>query len=127
MGELRIFYQDTKKIKIAKTLDILNQIDKKNIIWIDLLDVAESVESQLEDFLKIYIQEDEEMEEIEMSSRYIQTDDSIVANSNFLKNNFLYRHTRQKNGIFLLLFFAHLKNLLHKLKHLQNYISLKNN
>lgn len=88
MGELRIFYQDTKKIKIAKTLDILNQIDKKNIIWIDLLDVAESVESQLEDFLKIYIQEDEEMEEIEMSSRYIQTDDSIVANSNFLKTDF---------------------------------------
>ena len=28
------------------------------------------------------------MEEIEMSSRYIQTDDSIVANSNFLKDNF---------------------------------------
>ena len=28
------------------------------------------------------------MEEIEMSSRYIQTDDSIVANSNFLKENF---------------------------------------
>ena len=88
MGELRIFYQDTKKIKISKTLDILNQIDKKNIIWIDLLDVTEDVESQLEDFLKIYIQEDEEMEEIEMSSRYIQTDDSIVANSNFLKTNF---------------------------------------
>jgi len=88
MGELRIFYQDTKKIKISKTLDILNQIDKKNIIWIDLLDVTEDIESQLEDFLKIYIQEDEEMEEIEMSSRYIQTDDSIVANSNFLKNSF---------------------------------------
>lgn len=88
MGELRIFYQDTKKIKIAKTLDILNQIDKKNIIWIDLLDVTEDVENQLEDFLKIYIQEDEEMEEIEMSSRYIQTDDSIVANSNFLKSTF---------------------------------------
>jgi magnesium transporter len=28
------------------------------------------------------------MEEIEFSSRYIQTDDSIVANSNFLKSNF---------------------------------------
>ena len=28
------------------------------------------------------------MEEIEMSSRYIQTDDSIVANSNFLHTNF---------------------------------------
>lgn len=52
------------------------------------MDVKEEVESELEQFLKIYIQEDEEMEEIEMSSRYMQTDDSIVANSNFLQNNF---------------------------------------
>ena len=88
MSELRIFYKETEKIKISKTLDILKKIDKKDIIWIDLLDVKEEVESELEQFLKIYIQEDEEMEEIEMSSRYMQTDDSIVANSNFLQNNF---------------------------------------
>ena len=55
---------------------------------IDLLDVSDKTEDTLEGFLKIDIQEDEEMEEIEMSSRYIQTDDSIVANSNFLKENF---------------------------------------
>ncbi len=88
MSELRIFYKESEKIKISKTLDILKKIDKKDIIWIDLLDVKEEVESELEQFLKIYIQEDEEMEEIEMSSRYMQTDDSIVANSNFLQNNF---------------------------------------
>lgn len=88
MSELRIFYKETEKIKISKTLDILKKIDKKDIIWIDLLDVKEEVESELEQFLKIYIQEDEEMEEIEMSSRYMQTDDSIVANSNFLQTNF---------------------------------------
>ncbi len=88
MSELRIFYKETEKIKISKTLDILKKIDKKDIIWIDLLDVKEEVESELEQFLKIYIQEDEEMEEIEMSSRYMQTDDSIVVNSNFLQNNF---------------------------------------
>ncbi|MBQ7448964.1 MAG: magnesium/cobalt transporter CorA [Paludibacteraceae bacterium] len=88
MSELRIFYKEKEKIKISKTLDILKEIDKKDIVWIDLLDVKEEVETELEQFLKIYIQEDEEMEEIEMSSRYMQTDDSIVANSNFLQNNF---------------------------------------
>ena len=88
MSELRIFYKEKEKIRIARTLDILKEIDKKDIIWIDLLDVKEEVESELEQFLKIYIQEDEEIEEIEMSSRYIQTDDSIVANSNFLQENF---------------------------------------
>ena len=88
MSELRIFYKEKEKIRIARSLDILKEIDKKDIIWIDLLDVKEEVENELEQFLKIYIQEDEEIEEIEMSSRYIQTDDSIVANSNFLQENF---------------------------------------
>lgn len=88
MSELRIFYKDSEKIKVAKTLTALKELDKKDIIWIDLLDVSDKTEDTLEGFLKIDIQEDEEMEEIEMSSRYIQTDDCIVANSNFLKDNF---------------------------------------
>lgn len=88
MSELRIFYKDNEKIKVAKTISALKEMDKKDIIWIDLLDVSDKTEDTLEGFLKIDIQEDEEMEEIEMSSRYIQTDDSIVANSNFLKENF---------------------------------------
>ena len=88
MAELRIFYKDSDKIKVAKTISTLRELDKKDIIWIDLLDVSDKTEDTLEGFLKIDIQEDEEMEEIEMSSRYIQTDDSIVANSNFLTNNY---------------------------------------
>ena len=83
MSELRIFYHEDNKIKISKSLDILKKVDLKELIWIDLNDVADEIEDKLEEFLKIYIQEDEEIEEIEMSSRYMQTDDSIVANSNF--------------------------------------------
>ena len=88
MSELRIFYKENEKIRIARQLDILKEIDKKDIIWIDLVDVKEEVENELEQFLKIYIQEDEEIEEIEMSSRYIQTYDSIVANANFLLDSY---------------------------------------
>ena len=88
MAELKIFYKDNEKIKVARSISALRQLDKKDIIWIDLLDVSDRTEETLEGFLKIDIQEDEEMEEIEMSSRYIQTDDSIVANSNFLHSNF---------------------------------------
>lgn len=88
MSEIKIFYKDKEKIKVARTISALKELDKKDIIWIDLLDVSDKTEDTLEGFLKIDIQEDEEMEEIEFSSRYIQTDDSIVANSNFLKNNY---------------------------------------
>lgn len=88
MSELRLFYHEEGKIKISKSLDILKKVKLSEIIWIDLNDVTDAVETELEQFLKIYIQEDEEIEEIEMSSRYIQTDDSIVANSNFLLDNY---------------------------------------
>ncbi len=88
MSELRIFYHENGRLKISKSIDTIKRTDLKDIIWIDLNDVSEETEVELEDFLKIYIQEDEEMEEIEMSSRYIQTDDSLVANSNFLLDNY---------------------------------------
>ena len=89
MSELRIFYHEDTRIKIAKSLDILKKVDMKDLIWIDLNDVPDAIETELEQFLKIYIQEDEEIEEIEMSSRYIQTDDSIVANSNLHQANYV--------------------------------------
>lgn len=101
MAELRLFYQEDGKIKISKTLEILKKVNMKDVIWIDLIDVSDAVETELEQFLKIYIQEDEEIEEIEMSSRYIQTEDSIVANSNFLQDNFQMQPVSfiLKNGI----------------------------
>lgn len=89
MSELRIFYHENSRIKIAKSLDILKKVERHDLIWIDLNDVSDAVETELEQFLKIYIQEDEEIEEIEMSSRYIQTDDSMVVNSNFLLENYV--------------------------------------
>ena len=101
MAELRLFYQEDGKLKISKSLDILKKVNLKDMIWIDLNDVSDAIETELEQFLKIYIQEDEEIEEIELSSRYIQTEDSIVANSNFLLNNFQVQPVSfiLKNGI----------------------------
>ncbi len=89
MSELKIFYKDdNERIRVSRSINALKDLDKHDIVWIDLLDVSDKTEDTLEGFLKIDIQEDEEMEEIEMSSRYIQTDDSIVANSNFLKEDY---------------------------------------
>ena len=61
MAELKIFYRDKDKqdrIKVGRSVNILNSLDKKDIIWIDLLDVSDKTEGVLEDFLKIDIQED---------------------------------------------------------------------
>jgi magnesium transporter len=112
MAELRLFYQEEGKLKISKSLEILKKVNLKDMIWIDLNDVSDAIETELEQFLKIYIQEDEEIEEIELSSRYIQTEDSIVANSNFLQDNFQVQPVSfiLKNGILVSVRDAELKS-----------------
>ena len=88
MSEFKLFYRENGRLRISKDIQTLKSVQKEDILWIDLNDVEVEVESELEQFLKIYIQEEEEMEEIEISSRYIQTEDSMVANSHFLLDNY---------------------------------------
>ncbi len=88
MAEIKLFYHKDGIVRLSRSLDFLKSNPIQNFLWIDLNDVAEEVENELEDFLKIYIQEEEEMIEIEMSSRYIETNDTLVVNSNFLLSNF---------------------------------------
>jgi len=88
MSEIRIFYREDNRLKLSKDIEVLKRAPRENLLWIDLNDVTEEAESRLEQFLKIYIQEEEEMEEIEISSRYMETENSLVANSRFLLSNF---------------------------------------
>ena len=73
MSEIRIFYREDNRLKLSKDIEVLKRAPRENLLWIDLNDVPEEAESRLEQFLKIYIQEEEEMEEIEISSRYMET------------------------------------------------------
>lgn len=88
MAEVKLFYHKDGVIRLSRNLDFLKSNPIQSFLWIDLNDVDEEIENELEDFLKIYIQEEEEMIEIEMSSRYIETNDTLVVNSNFLLSNF---------------------------------------
>ena len=88
MADIKLFYHKDGIVRLSRSLDFLKVNPVQNFLWIDLNDVDEEIENELEDFLKIYIQEEEEMIEIEMSSRYIETTDTLVVNSNFLLSNF---------------------------------------
>ena len=88
MADIKLFYHKDGIVRLSRSLEFLKSNPIHNFLWIDLNDVDEEVENELEDFLKIYIQEEEEMIEIEMSSRYIETNDTLVVNSNFLLSNF---------------------------------------
>lgn len=88
MSELKVFYRENNKLKVSKNISLLREIDLNNVIWIDLNNVSEEIEEELEDFLKIYVQEKEESAEIKMSSRYVQIHESLAINSHFLRNNY---------------------------------------
>jgi DNA segregation ATPase FtsK/SpoIIIE-like protein len=89
MSGIRLFYRKDGATKVSRSLDFLKKTPTDCFLWIDLCDVDEEIEAQLEDFLKIYIQEEEEMVEIEMTSRYIETADTLVVNSNFLTEDYV--------------------------------------
>lgn len=88
MSEVRLFYHKDNALRMSRSIEFLKTTPIKNFLWIDLNNVDEEIENELEDYLKIYIQEEEEMIEIEMSSRYMETGDTLVVNSNFLLSNF---------------------------------------
>lgn len=88
MAEVKLFYHKENVIRMSRSIEFLKTTPIKNFLWIDLNNVDEEIENELEDYLKIYIQEEEEMIEIEMSSRYMETTDSLVVNLNFLLTNF---------------------------------------
>jgi magnesium transporter len=88
MSEIRLFYHKDGAVRLSRSIEFLKKTPTEQFLWIDLNDVDEEIESQLEDYLKIYIQEEEEMIEIETSSRYIETRDTLVVNTNFLLSTF---------------------------------------
>jgi magnesium transporter len=88
MSEVKLFYHKDNAIRVSRSIEFLKVTPIKNFLWIDLNDVDEEIENELEDYLKIYIQEEEEMIEIEMSSRYMETYDSLVVNMNFILKDF---------------------------------------
>jgi magnesium transporter len=126
MSELRLFYHENGRLKISKSLETLKKVDLKDLLWIDLNDVSDAIETELEQFLKIYIQEDEEIEEIEMSSRYIQTDDSVVVNASFMLDNYSLEPVSLilKNGILVSVRDAELKSFNETIKKI--YANTKN-
>ncbi|MRJ09959.1 magnesium and cobalt transport protein CorA [Ornithobacterium rhinotracheale] len=64
----------------------LNAEDKEHIFWVDLIDPTEDEKKKIEQVFNIELFTDQESEEIELSSRYIETEEEIGINMNFTNN-----------------------------------------
>ncbi|HKM12797.1 MAG TPA: CorA family divalent cation transporter [Bacteroidales bacterium] len=79
-----IFYKSNDQIATSDNTDILNNLHKEDVLWIDLFDPTGEEKRSVEHFLNTNLQSRAQAEEIESSSRYSETHDNIFINTDFL-------------------------------------------
>ncbi len=80
---LRVYFKRQNKVQKVPALSELESLE--DIIWIDLQNPSPAEIKDVEAHFEFKFQSRQEQLEIESSSRYFETDDEIIANSNFLK------------------------------------------
>lgn len=81
---VEIFYSSNGQVLTTESTDILKKITPKEALWIDLFDPSGEEKRLAEDFLGVNLQSRAQAEEIESSSRYFETVDTISVNTDFL-------------------------------------------
>lgn len=79
-----VYHRNGEKITKENTLDNLGAISLEKFIWIDLNFSSDEEKSAVEKLFNVRLQTKQQAEEIEQSSRYIESEDHIIVNSNFL-------------------------------------------
>ncbi len=81
---IEIFYKDNGQIMVSQSEADLVTIPYDKVIWIDLFSPTGEEKRSVEHFLGTTIQNRAQAEEIEISSRFSETDQAIFANTSFL-------------------------------------------
>ena len=81
---ISIYYKAAGQIEVAQSVTDFRNMDKKDVVWIDLFSPDGDEKRGTEAFLGTTIQSRAQAEEIESSSRFSETDNAIFANTNFL-------------------------------------------
>src|SRR5450432_2848265 len=81
---VRIFYTENHLICKVTEVRLCADVPHDSILWVDLQHPTEQEILEVESRFNVKFQTQQQSEEIESSSRYFETDEYIVANSNFL-------------------------------------------
>lgn len=82
---VRVYYREGKDIRKETSLEEIEELDE--IVWVDLQNASAKDEDWIEGHFKLSFQTPQEVIEIESSSRFVEREQTIIANSNFLKIN----------------------------------------
>jgi len=80
---IRVLRKGERHIHKIESLDELAHFE--HIIWVDLQDASPTQVAQIESKFLVNFMSEQEQSEIETSSRYVETTERIIANSNFLQ------------------------------------------
>ena len=81
---IEIFYKKDAQMMVSQSEADFTVIDFNDVIWIDLFTPSGEEKRAVENFLGTTIQNRAQAEEIEISSRFSETDKAIFANTSFL-------------------------------------------
>lgn len=81
---ITIFYRADGQVFDTCELEMFDNLQPSDVLWIDMYDVEGEEKRRVEAFLGTRLQTRAQAEEIESSSRFSETDDAIFANTNFV-------------------------------------------
>lgn len=80
---ITIYLKQHNKIIRNADLDLFEELGYDDILWIDLLSPSVKEQKAVEDYMDVDLLSRQEVEEIESSSKYSETENAIISNSNF--------------------------------------------
>ncbi len=78
-----IYLKQHNKIVRNPEAKLFEELGYDDILWIDLLSPSLKEQKTVENFMEINLQSRQEVEEIESSSKYYETENAVFANTNF--------------------------------------------
>lgn len=80
---ITIYLKSYNKIVRNADVKLFDDLGYDDILWIDMISPSIKEQKAVETFLEINLQTRQQVEEIESSSKYSETENSIICNSNF--------------------------------------------
>ena len=80
---ITIYLKQYNKIVRNADVRLFDDLGYDDILWIDLLSPTIKEQKAVENFMEINLQTRQQVEEIECSSKYSETENAIICNSNF--------------------------------------------
>ena len=80
---ITIYLKQYNQITRNADVDLFDDLGYDDILWIDMISPSIKEQKAVENFMEISLQTKQQVEEIESTSKYSETENAIISNSNF--------------------------------------------